>query len=101
MASLQSLPQVVTTIGGLGTAAFGLVDASKTLCGGANHIGFGEIKKIVTSLTAGTPSNALSQDEIVAGLTANWFNGTDFGSQKRIAKSLIKLSAAFCSTRFQ
>jgi len=33
MASLQSLPQVVTAIGGLGAAAFELVDASKTVWG--------------------------------------------------------------------
>jgi hypothetical protein len=101
MASSESLPQVVTAIGGLGTAAFGLVDASKALCGGVNHIGFGQIKKIVTSLTPGTPNSALSQDKIVATLRANSFNRTDLVSQKGIVKSLIKLSAAFCSTRFQ
>ena len=92
MISLQSLPQVITAIGGLGTAAFGLVDATKALGGGVNHIGFGAIKKTVTSLTPGTPTNALSQNEIVATLKANWFNGTDLGSQKSIAKSLIKLN---------
>jgi len=92
MISLQGLPQVITAIGGLGTAAFGLVDASKALWGGVNHIGFGAIKKTVVSLTPGSPANALSQDKIVATLRANWFNGTDLGSQKSIAKSLIKLN---------
>lgn len=92
MISLQSLPQVITAIGGLGTAAFGLVDASKALGGGVNHIGFGAIKKTVTSLTPGNPTNALSQNKIVATLKANWFNGTDLGGQKSIAKSLIKLN---------
>jgi hypothetical protein len=91
MAGLQSLPQIITAIGALGTAAFGLVDASKAL-GGVNHIGFGAIKKTVTSLTPGNPSNAMSQDRITATLKANWFNGTDLGSQKAIAKSLIKLN---------
>ena len=92
MISLQGLPQVITAIGGLGTAAFGLVDASKVLGGGVNHIGFGAIKKTVASLTPGNPTNALSQNKIVATLKANWFNGTDLGSQKSIAKSLIKLN---------
>ena len=92
MVSLQGLPQVITAIGGLGTAAFGLVDASKALGGGVNHIGFGAIKKTVKSLTPGNPTNALSQDKIVATLKANWFNGTDLASQKSIAKSLIKLN---------
>jgi hypothetical protein len=92
MISLQGLPQIVTAIGGLGTAAFGLVDVSKAAWGGVNHIGFGQIQKTVKSLTPGTPNNALSQDKIVATLKANWFNGTALASQKAIAKSLIKLN---------
>jgi len=92
MAGLQGLPQIITAIGGLGTAAFGLVDASKALGGGVNHIGFGGIKKTVMSLTPGNPTNAMSQDKILATLKANWFNGTDLGSQKSVAKSLIKLN---------
>jgi hypothetical protein len=91
--NLKTLPEIITAIGGLGTAAFGLVDASKPLLGGGvNHIGFGGIKETVKSLTPGNPANALSQDKVVATLKANWFNGTDLGSQKSIAKSLIKLN---------
>ena len=91
MIDLQGLPQIITAIGGLGTAAFGLVDATKVFGGGVNHIGFGGIKTMVMALTPGTPTNALSQEKILATLKANWFNGTDLGSQKSIAKSLIKL----------
>ena len=36
--------------------------------------------------------NALSQKKILATLQANWMNGTHLGSQKAIAKSLIKLN---------
>lgn len=92
MIDLQHIPQIVTAIGGLGTAAFGLVDASKALGGGVNHIGFRAIRNLVKSLTPGTQTNALSQSRIVDTLQANWFNGTDLGSQKAIAKSLIKLN---------
>jgi len=92
MPTLQGLPQIVAAIGGLGTAAFGLVDASKAIGGGVNNIGFGAIKKTIQSLTPGTPANALSQDKILATLKANWFNGTDLVSQNSIAKSLIKLN---------
>jgi hypothetical protein len=96
MSVLQNLPQVVTAIGGLGTAAFGLVDASKAVFG-INNIGFEGIRTAVTALTpapvvAGQPANALSQQKILATLKANWVNGTDLGSQKSIAKSLIKLN---------
>ncbi|MGA2963940.1 MAG: hypothetical protein ABSD96_19910 [Candidatus Korobacteraceae bacterium] len=91
MSNLQGLPQIITAIGGLGTAAFGLVDASKVLWGGVNHIGFNGVKTTVEALTPGKPGNSLSQKKILATLQANWFNGTDLGSQKSIAKSLIKL----------
>jgi hypothetical protein len=83
MIGSQGLPQIVAAIGGLGTAAFGLVDASKAAWGGVNHIGFSQIQKTVKSLTPGTPNNALSQDKIVATLKANWFNGTALASQKQ------------------
>lgn len=92
MINLQNLPQVITAIGGLGTAAFGVVDATKAIGGGVNHIGFGGIKSTVQSLTPDEATNALSQAKILETLKANWFNGTDLGSQKSIAKSLIKLS---------
>ena len=85
--------QIVTAIGGLGTAAFGLVDATKVFWGGVNHVGFAKIKKRVTSLTpsGGQGTNALSQPEIINTLKGHWFNGTDLASQKSIAKSLVKL----------
>jgi hypothetical protein len=92
MIDLHGLPQVVTAIGGLGTAAFGLVDASKAVWGGVNHIGFGGIKKTITELTPGRTTNALSREKMLATLQANWFNGTDLPDQKAIAKSLIKLN---------
>jgi hypothetical protein len=91
MIDLKTLPQIVAAIGGLGTAAFGLVDASKAVLP-VNNIGFGGIRTTVTSLTPGSPTNALSQGKVIATLKANWCNGTDLGSQKSIAKSLIKLN---------
>jgi hypothetical protein len=79
----------------LGTAAFGLVDATKVFGGGVNHVGFRGIKAAVTALTPndgqGNALNVLPRQKILATLQANWFNGTDLASQKSIAKSLIKL----------
>jgi hypothetical protein len=95
---LQSLPlsQIITAIGGLGTAAFGLLDATKPVIPWINHIGFGGIRRTVSALTpdepnARQPVNALPQEKILESLLANWVNGTDLSSQKAIAKSLIKL----------
>ncbi|MGD0891522.1 MAG: hypothetical protein ABR923_08310 [Terracidiphilus sp.] len=94
-AILQDLPHIIIAVGGLGTAAFGMVDAVKPL--GVNHIGFTRIANGVKALTAesrgpaGLAANSLPQRQVVASLKANWYNGTDLGSQKSIAKSLVKM----------
>jgi hypothetical protein len=97
MHGVNNLADVVTAVGGLGTAAFGVVDASKILWGGVNHIGFAGIERTMRALLPvplATPSTALgagAADSAIATLKANWFNGTDLASQKAIAKSLIHL----------
>jgi hypothetical protein len=90
--SLTHLPTLVTTIGGLGTAAFGLVDAFKVFGNlGPNRIGFSGIRKAVEPLIP-EAANGLRPAQILETLRSNWFNGTDLASQKSIAKSLIKLN---------
>jgi hypothetical protein len=91
------LTQTITAVGGLGTAAFGLVDALKGVSGSINRIGLQHIKDTVSKLSPDPPaadapaSNALPLQKILQTVEANWVNGTDLGSQKAIAKSLIKL----------
>ena len=99
------LGQVITAIGGLGTAAFGLVDAAKSAFSGINRVGLKHIHEVVSELapegaSAIGPVNALPQANILESLEANWVNGNDLASQKAIAKSLIKLhlSSANAST---
>lgn len=96
--NLQSMPlsQVITAVGGLGTAAFGLVEAAKPVFGGINRIGLQHIQEVVTVLapedaSVSGPANALTQADILKTVEANWVNGADVASQKAIAKSLIKL----------
>jgi hypothetical protein len=96
MALPQNLGPIVTAIGGLGTAAFGLLDALKSVLSPINLIGFPHIRDVVSGLTpneagAGSPANSLPQTNVLATLRANWVNGTDLVSQKAIAKSLVKL----------
>jgi hypothetical protein len=91
-----SLPDAIMAVGGLGTAAFGLLEAIKPVFPVINHIGFGGIRKTVSALTpdvagGGAPVNALPRVKVLDSLLANWVNGTDLGNQKAIAKSLIKL----------
>jgi hypothetical protein len=88
---LSNVGEAITAVGGLGTAAFGLVDATKPLSG-INHLGFSGVRRVVAHLTPGNDAaNALPHSKIFATLQANWMNGTDLASQKAIAKSLIKL----------
>jgi hypothetical protein len=93
---LSNLPQAITAIGGLGMAAFGLLDAIKPVFPSINHTGFARIRATILSLTPSeaegrAPLNSLPQLSILESLLANWINGTDLISQKSIAKSLIKL----------
>jgi hypothetical protein len=90
------ISQIITAIGALGTAAFGLLEAAKPVNPWINRIGFGGIRQTVARLAPADscgvpPVNALPQTGILESLLANWINGTDLASQKAIAKSLIKL----------
>jgi hypothetical protein len=92
--SQLNLSTVITAVGGLGTAAFGLVEALKPIFGSINRMGLKHIQQTVASLAptqASDPQNVLPQKNILATIEANWINGTELSSQKAIAKSLIKL----------
>lgn len=90
------LSKIVLSIGGLGTAAYGVVDTTKGVGGGISNRGFGDIKKVVTSLIprsgAGDKEAAISLDSSLRTLRANWLNGMALGDQKSVAKALIKLN---------
>jgi hypothetical protein len=89
---LDNLPQIIAAVGGLGTAAFGLVDASKAVWGGVNNIGFSGIRERIQRLVPPKSPNGLSISDVLATLRENWFTGADLASQKAVAKSLIKLN---------
>jgi hypothetical protein len=91
------LSKVVLSIGGLGTAAYGVVDATKGFGGGISNRGFGDIKKVVTKLIPQSEPGSLreaavSLDSSLRTLRANWLNGMVLGDQKAVAKALIKLN---------
>ncbi len=93
------LSQVITAIGGLGTAAFGLLEALKPFFGSINRMGLSHIQNTVSALTPSQsgdglppdPVNALPRHGILATIEANWVNGADLAAQKAVAKSLVKL----------
>ncbi len=91
-----NLPTLVGAIGGLGIAAFGLLEAVKPVCTFIDRIGFNRIRSTVISLAppegeAQSAVNALPSGGVLRTLESNWVNGAPLGDQKAIAKSLIKL----------
>ena len=91
------LSKVVLAIGGLGTAAYGVVDATKGFGGGISNRGFGDIKKVISRLVPAASDDAVSVSALalpssLATLRANWMNGMAMADQKSIAKALIKLN---------
>lgn len=91
------LSQVVLAIGGLGTAAYGVVDVTKSLGGGGiSNVGFNDIQQVIAKFipasTGAAADSGLSLNSVLATLRANWLNGMAMDDQKAVAKSLIKLN---------
>jgi hypothetical protein len=95
-----SIGALIGAIGGLGMAAFALVDCSKIgRLGGVSNSGFAVIESAIKILDPNT--NSLDSKKIKEAqplsesllqiLHAHWINGMAIADQKAIAKSLIKL----------
>lgn len=92
---LTQITTAIAAIGALGTAAFGLVDASKLLPWLVPSSGFGFIRKLVKQLAPESSTiptdSALTVAAITDTLRANWINGMALADQKSVAKTLFKL----------
>ena len=87
---------MVIAVGALGTAAYGLADATKLFWGGLSNPGFGKIEKAIKLLYPGDHDKkdkirALAYGSVRETLRANWLNGMPLADQRAIAKSIIKL----------
>jgi hypothetical protein len=91
--TLTEVANFIAAAGGLGTAAMGLVDATKSFFGGPSNFGFADIKRELTPFLAplGASGNAFSEAGVLRTLKANWLNGVAKADQKAKAKSLIHL----------
>jgi len=94
--SLTQVTTAIVAIGALGTAAFGLVDASKLLPGLIPSSGFQFIRELVTQLAPESElsvslQSALAVPAMTDTLHANWVNGMALADQKSVAKTLFKL----------
>jgi len=109
------LSKLVLAVGGLGTAAYGLVDATKALGGGVSRAGFGDIKMVISQLippasASGRRASAITRESAYDTLRANWMNGMALPDQKsvvalsapntQITNWRQALAAGFVSSRF-
>jgi hypothetical protein len=74
---------------GLGTAAYGLVDASKAFWGGVSNFGFGYVRGALKPFSDAAATTGL---DMMITLKANWLNGMAKAEQKAAAKALIRLT---------
>jgi hypothetical protein len=85
----------LAAVGGLGTAAFGLVDATKAgRRGGVSNAGFRFIAGVIGRLTGPDGAGAapaFGRVDMIETLHANWINGVEIAPQKAAAKALIRL----------
>jgi hypothetical protein len=93
---LGNILNFLSATAGLGTAAMGLVDATKAWNGGPSNFGFSHIERALDRfLVAQTPdvgqASALGKAQIIETLKANWLNGVPKADQKAKAKALIHL----------
>lgn len=87
--SVGEFGNILATVGALGTAAFGLVDATKVYRGGISNVGFGFVQKAIEPYSAAF--KLVSTTDPYATVRANWLNGVAKSDQKAAVKSLIRL----------
>jgi len=87
--SLGTFGNIVAAVSALGTASFGLVDATKVYRGGVSNVGFRFIRAAVAPFMAAL--ELIDADDPLATLRGNWINGVAKADQKAAAKSLIRL----------
>ncbi len=103
--NLTHITGIITAVGGLGTASYGIVDVTKSFAGGVSNRGFACIAKTMATLipektiaaaaqsdtSEPATSPALGLSSILVTLKSNWINGMASDDQRAIAKSLVKL----------
>jgi hypothetical protein len=86
--TLTTVTEAIAAIAALGTAASGLVDASKAFNGGISNVGFKRIKTALAPFSAALDD---AQADWAGTIRASWINGVSKDDQKAAAKSLIRL----------
>lgn len=80
---------IISAIAALGTAAFGIVDATKMFNDGISNIGYDFIRSALQPYEVAL--RIINEDAPYAITNANWLNGMEKSEQKAIARNLIRL----------
>jgi hypothetical protein len=83
------LAEIMAATAALGTASFGLVDATKAARGGISNIGYGFVHEALQPFEPAL--KIINPGDPYAVTKANWLNGMDKSEQKVIAKGLVRL----------
>lgn len=97
--SQLSVTNAITALGALGTASFGLVDATKAAGGGISRVGVSNIKEALLPLFGPNPSpndrsTPLTYASVLDNLRANWMNGTDLAPRRPSLRRLSNCASA-------
>ncbi len=87
--ALGQFGAIISAVAAFGTAAFGLVDASKAFNGGISNVGYSFIKSALQPYEAAL--KIIGESDPYAVAKANWLNGMDKAEQKAIARNLVRL----------
>ena len=79
----------LSAIAALGTAAFGLVDATKPFNGGISNVGYGFIRSALEPFEPAL--RTISAEDPYVVVKANWLNGVAKTEQKAATRNLIRL----------
>jgi hypothetical protein len=87
--NVTALVALIAAVGAFGTAAFGLVDATKAFGGGIANVGFGFLRKALDPYAPAL--SAAVGDDWPTIIQSHWRNGKPKDEQKAIATALIQL----------
>ena len=89
---LGNILNLLSAASALGTAAMGLVDASKVFNGGPSNFGFDYIETALKPFLGTSGGSAFDTAAAIRTLRADWINGVPKADQKAKAKALVHLN---------
>lgn len=97
--TFAQLAAAILAIGALGTAAVGIVDATKIFMGGVSNAGFRHIEAALTPFAESLRRAIGPEGDWQHLMKSHWLNGRPKDEQKAIAKSLIRLGLSQSSAK--